>query len=119
MKWREEVWPYPQIGGKLDFDDCLSTRAQASAFLDRLSQAMKYLLDSNTTLGAQSKRMDYYEDNLVTENTQVQASESTVRDADMARAMTSYVKSNVLSQFASAMLAQANQQPSSVLSLLQ
>lgn len=119
VKWREEVWPYPQIGGKLDFDDCLSTRAQASAFLDRLSQAMKYLLDSNTTLGAQSKRMDYYEDNLVTENTQVQASESTVRDADMARAMTSYVKSNVLSQSASAMLAQANQQPSSVLSLLQ
>jgi flagellin len=42
-----------------------------------------------------------------------------IRDADMAKAMTSLIRSNILSQSAQAMLAQANQQGSSVLNLLQ
>jgi flagellin protein len=49
----------------------------------------------------------------------VQASESTIRDADMAKEMTAYTKHNVLTQAAQAMLAQANQNSSAVLSLLQ
>lgn len=80
---------------------------------------MKYLLASNTTLGAQVQRMEIMEKNIVTSQGNTQASESVIRDADMAKAMTDYVKSNVLSQSASAMLAQANQHASRVMSLLQ
>ena len=49
----------------------------------------------------------------------VTASESTIRDADMAKAFTDYTKANVLLQTAQSMLAQANQNSSSALSLLQ
>ena len=51
------------------------------------------------------------------ENTQ--AAESTIRDADMAKEMTEYTKFNLLTQSAQAMLAQANQNASGVLSRLQ
>jgi flagellin len=47
------------------------------------------------------------------------ASESRIRDVDMAKEMMSFTKNNILSQAAQAMLAQANQQPQSVLQLLQ
>jgi flagellin-like hook-associated protein FlgL len=97
----------------------VDTREKASAFLDNVHQAIKYLLYSNTTLGAQSNRLNYTSANLVNTVENTQASESTIRDADMAKEMTSYVKSNVLAQSAQAMLAQANQNSSSVLSLLQ
>ena len=56
-------------------------------------------------------------DDLKSEN--VSASESTIRDADIAKEMTNYTKNNVLFQSAQAMLAQANQNSSAVLSLLQ
>ena len=49
----------------------------------------------------------------------VQNSESTIRDADMAKEMAEYTKYNILSQSAQAMLAQANQSSSAVLGLLQ
>ena len=49
----------------------------------------------------------------------VRAAESTIRDADMAIEMTNYTKNNVMLQAAQAMLAQANQNSSAVLSLLQ
>ncbi len=49
----------------------------------------------------------------------VQSAESTIRDADMAKEMTEYTKNNVLVQSAQSMLAQANQNGSAVLSLLQ
>ncbi|NTV90681.1 MAG: flagellin, partial [Clostridiales bacterium] len=47
------------------------------------------------------------------------AAESRIRDVDMAKEMMSYTKNNILSQAATAMLAQANQQPQGVLQLLQ
>ncbi|NLD39107.1 MAG: flagellin, partial [Desulfatiglans sp.] len=49
----------------------------------------------------------------------LQASESRIRDVDMAKEMTNYTKYNIITQAATAMLAQANQVPQSVLSLLQ
>ena len=54
-----------------------------------------------------------------TQDENVQSAESTIRDADMAKEMTEYTKQNVLSQAAQSMLAQANQNMSSVLGLLQ
>ena len=64
-------------------------------------------------------RLSYTSCNLTTASENVQASESTIRDADMAKEMTEYTKSNVLAQSAQSMLAQANQNASGVLSLLQ
>ena len=75
-------------------------------------------MDLATNLGAYQQRMDHSANNITTMSENVQASESTIRDADMAREFTNYTKSNVLQQSAQSMLAQANQQSSNVLSLL-
>lgn len=84
-----------------------------------LDKGIKYLLDANTLVGSQIQRLESSNSNIVTANENTQAAESTIRDADMAKEMTGFVKANVLSQSAQSMLAQANQNASSVLSLLQ
>jgi len=63
--------------------------------------------------------MEYTVDNLTVANENTNAAESVIRDADMAKEMTAYTKSNVLMQASQSMLAQANQNSSAVLSLLQ
>ena len=116
-KWRDEEWPYTKPGANAS-GSCLRTRAGAMRFLDDLDQAIKYILDSSTTLGSQINRLEAMNNNLVIANEQATASESTIRDADMAQSMTDYVKSNVLSQTAQSMLTKANQANSSILELL-
>ena len=64
-------------------------------------------------------RLDFTTKNLTIAHENVTASESTIRDADMAKTFTDYTKANVLLQTAQSMLAQANQNGSSVLGLLQ
>ena len=64
-------------------------------------------------------RLEFTTENLTIAHENVTASESTIRDADMAKAFTDYTKANVLLQTAQSMLAQANQNSSSALSLLQ
>ncbi len=118
QKWRNEVWPYTKKGAGRDGSN-LRTREKAEKFLDDIDQAMKYLLASNTTVGAELQRLEAMNTNLVTNHENTQAAESTVRDADMAKAMTQYTKFNILAQAAQSMLAQANQSSSNVLSLLQ
>jgi len=56
--------------------------------------------------------------NLGTASENLTAAESRIRDVDMAREMMEFTKLNILSQAATAMLAQANQQPQSILQLL-
>jgi flagellin len=70
-------------------------------------------------VGVQTSRLETTHDNIITQQESTAASESTIRDADMAKEMTAYTKSNILAQAAQSMLAQANQNSSSVLSLLQ
>ena len=84
-----------------------------------LDTALQYLTDANTLVGAQTSRLETTHDNIITQQESTAASESTIRDADMAKEMTAYTKSNILAQAAQSMLAQANQNSSSVLSLLQ
>lgn len=84
-----------------------------------LDKGITYLLDANTIVGAQIMRLEKTHDTIVTTTENEQHSESTIRDADMAREMTEYTKASVLSQASQAILAQANQNSSSVLSLLQ
>ena len=65
------------------------------------------------------ERLEYTHSNMVTSSENTQASESVIRDADMAKEMTAYTKNNILLQASQSMLAQANQNSSAVLSLLQ
>lgn len=118
LKWRDEIWPYTKAGASTDAS-ALRTREGAQRFLDDIDQALKYALDSATTMGAEMQRLEVMNKNIVTKHENTQASESTIRDADMAKEMTGFVKANVLSQASQAMLAQANQNGSNVLSLLQ
>ncbi|WP_295158435.1 flagellin [Selenomonas sp. AE3005] len=97
----------------------ISTQTKANAAINVLDNALQKALDQQTTIGSIESRLNYTSSNLTTGSENVQASESTIRDADMAKEMTEYTKNNVLLQAAQSMLAQANQSSSSVLSLLQ
>ena len=97
----------------------LATLEQANAAISVFENALQKALDQQTTIGAILARLEYTSSNLTTSSENVQAAESTIRDADMAKEMTDYTKSNVLLQAAQSMLAQANQNSSAVLSLLQ
>ena len=96
----------------------VSTREKANAAINVLDTAVQKALDQQTTIGSIESRLEYTASNLTTASENVTASESTIRDADMAKEMTEYTKNNVLLQAAQSMLAQANQNSSSVLSLL-
>ena len=87
--------------------------------MDNVDQAIKYLLNANTTLGAQSNKLDFTQENIVTMHENTTSAESVIRDADMAKAMMEYAKSNLLAQGSQSMLAQANQTPQAVINLLQ
>ena len=97
----------------------ISTQNKANAAINVLDNALQKALDQQTTIGSVESRLSYTSSNLTTASENVQSSESTIRDADMAKEMTEYTKNNVLLQAAQSMLSQANQNSSSVLSLLQ
>ena len=97
----------------------VSSQADANAAINVIDTALKRALDQQTDLGSVQSRLGYTSANIVTASENTQSAESTIRDANMAQEMTAYTKNNVLSQAAQSMLAQANQNSSSVLSLLQ
>ena len=97
----------------------VATKDLANGSINAIENALTKALDQQTTIGAIEARLEYTSTNLTTSSENVQAAESTIRDADMAKEMTNYTKANVLLQSAQAMLAQANQNSSAVLSLLQ
>ncbi|SFB11526.1 flagellin N-terminal helical domain-containing protein [Selenomonas ruminantium] len=109
------------LGLKATNGDVLSiaTQKKANAAISVLELAMEKALKLQTTIGAMESRMDFTVANLTTSSENTQATESVIRDADMAKEMTGYTKNNVLMQASQSMLAQANQSSSSVLSLLQ
>ena len=97
----------------------VQTQDKANAAINTLDTALQKALDEQANIGAIQSRLNYTSSNLTTASENVQNSESTIRDADMAKEMTNYTKNNVLLQAAQSMLAQANQNSSAVLSLLQ
>lgn len=84
-----------------------------------LDRGIDYLLDAQTTIGSQMNHMDYADNNIITSHENITSAESVIRDADMAKTMMEYAKSNLLAKGSQSMLAQANQTPQAVLSLLQ
>ncbi len=97
----------------------ITTQKKANAAINVLELAIDKALKVQTSIGSVENRMEFTAANITTANENTQATESLIRDADMAREMTAYTKNNVLVQASQSMLAQANQSSSSVLSLLQ
>ena len=96
----------------------VTTREGANAAINVLDNALSRALDQQTTIGAQSSRLDYTISNLTTQSENLTSAMSTIMDADMAREMTEYTRDKILVQAAQAMLAQSNQNMGWFLSLL-
>lgn len=84
-----------------------------------LDNGIQYLTDAQTLIGAQVNHLEVAKNNIDTQNENLTASESVIRDADMAATMVEFTKYNILGQAAQSMLAQANQLPQRILELLQ
>jgi flagellin len=96
----------------------VSTRDSASGTITSVNKAIEQVSRERSKLGAVQNRLEHTIANLNTSSENLQASESRVRDVDMAKEMMNFSKNNILSQAAQAMLAQANSQPQGVLQLL-
>ena len=97
----------------------ISTQDGAAKAIDIIRNAIDRVSSQRASLGATQNRLEYTINNLDTASENLQSANSRIRDTDMAKMMMEYTKMNVLTQSAQAMLAQANQQPQSVLQLLQ
>ena len=96
----------------------LGTQAGASAAITAIDTAIESVSTARANLGALQNRFEHTINNLNVTAENLSASESRIRDTDMAQEMMAFTRSQILSQAGTAMLAQANQAPQSVLSLL-
>ncbi|OJG50413.1 hypothetical protein RV03_GL002434 [Enterococcus gallinarum] len=87
--------------------------------ISKIDNAIKAVSAQRADLGAAQNRLEHTINNLGTTQENLSEANSRIRDVDMAQEMMSFTKSNILSQAATSMLAQANSMPNSVLSLLQ
>ena len=92
--------------------------SNSSAAVTKLDSALDKINAQRAGIGAAVNRLTYAADNLTNISSNLSASRSTIMDTDYATASTQLSKSQIIQQAATAMLAQANQQPQSVLALL-
>jgi len=97
----------------------VSNQTGANAAITTINSAITTVSSERAKLGAMQNRLEHTINNLGTSSENLTAAESRVRDVDMAKEMMEFTKQNILSQAATAMLAQANQAPQQVLKLLQ
>ena len=97
----------------------ISTRDGASDAIANIKTAINTVSTQRGKLGAIQNRLEHTINNLGVTTENITAAESRIRDVDMAKEMMEFTKNSVLMQSAQAMLAQANQQPQSILQLLQ
>ncbi len=97
----------------------VNTQESANVAISVIDTATAMVSAQRAELGAVENRLDSTINNLDTSSENLTAAESNIRDTDMASEMANYTKLSVLTQAATAMLAQANQQPQQVLKLLQ
>jgi flagellin len=98
----------------LDVND----QVAADAAITTIQAAIDDVSTERSNYGAVQNRLEHTINNLNTASENLTASESRIRDVDMAKEMMEFTKNNILSQAAQSMLAQANQQPQGVLQLL-
>ncbi len=96
----------------------LETQESANEAIDALGHALSKVSMVRSSFGAIQNRLEHKINGLTSTNENLTESESGIRDADMAQEITNYAKNNILKEAAQAMIAQANQQPQSVLQLL-
>ena len=96
----------------------ISAGSTATDLLSKISVAISGVNKVRSTLGATINRLQFTVDNLTNVSTNLSASRSQIEDVDYSQATADLAKRQVIQQAATAMLAQANQQPQSVLSLL-
>jgi flagellin len=96
----------------------VSSRAAANTAVTDIQTAIDKVSAERSKLGAMQNRLEHTIANLGTSAENLQAAESRIRDLDMAEEIMAFTKNNILQQAATAMLAQANMAPQSVLQLL-
>ncbi|GAB6899870.1 flagellin N-terminal helical domain-containing protein [Kineosporia succinea] len=100
-------------------DAALTDTAAAQAAIDSIDAALETVSTTRATLGAYQNRFQHTVNNLNVSVENLTASNARIQDTDMASEMVSFTQAQILSQAGTAMLAQANQQPQSILKLLQ
>jgi flagellin len=90
----------------------------ATDVLRTIDTAIERVSAARSTFGAVQNRLEHTYNNLSTYQENLSASESRIRDVDMAAEMVNFTKNNILQQAGTSMLAQAQQAPQAVLSLL-
>ena len=96
----------------------LTTQVGATAAIDKIDTAVKMVSTARASLGALQNRFEHTIKSVNVSVENLSASESRIRDTDMASEMVQFTRGQILSQAGTAMLAQANQIPQGVLSLL-
>jgi len=97
----------------------ISTPGKANAVIGLADEALRHISKQRADLGAYYNRLEHAAKGLMNAYENVQASESRIRDTDMAEQMSSYTRYQILTQAATSMLAQANTKSQSILKLLQ
>ena len=98
--------------------DLFADNTSSQAVIDELDDAIADVDEFRSDLGAKINRLTYAADNLTNISQNTTASRSRIQDTDFASATTELARTQIISQAATAMLAQANQQPQMVLKLL-
>jgi flagellin len=96
----------------------IDTQADATTAIADIDLALAAVNTERSTMGAKINRLQYTVDNLTNISTRAAESRSRIEDTDYSQATTELAKRQIIQQAATAMLAQANQQPQTVLSLL-
>ena len=95
-----------------------TTQANANTAIGRVDNALKAVDKERATMGSVMNRLTYAADNLTNVSQNTAASRSQILDTDYAKATTELARTQIIQQASTAMLAQANQQSQTVLSLL-
>ena len=95
------------------------TREVASQSISTIDRAINKVSSQRANIGAYENALEHTMNNLTTTSTNLSSAESRIRDADMSKLMMDFVKLQIMNQSGTSMLAQANQLPQSVLSLMQ
>lgn len=91
----------------------------AQEAITKLDDAISKVSEIRAKLGAYQNRLEYSISNLETASLNMDEALSRIEDTDMAKEMTKYTQQNILNQAGTSMLAQANERPQTILSLLQ
>ena len=97
----------------------IDTAANAAAALSKITTAITQMSQDRATVGVSQARLNYTSDQLSISKENLMSASSQIKDVDVAEESTQFAKENILVQASTAMLAQANSQPQSVLKLLQ